>query len=98
MFARRHTKLLAAAAVVVAVTLMGIAAVLWPASVAATERARAERRFNDVRQLVNTFMFDVNDTIMNVPGTMAARQLIVQTTVEYLDGLGANGQRRRPAA
>ncbi|MEP7118725.1 MAG: serine/threonine-protein kinase, partial [Acidobacteriota bacterium] len=86
-FAGRHTKLLAAIAVVVAVALTGVAAVLWQASVAATQRGLAERRFNDVRQLANAFMFDVNDTIMNVPGTMATRELIVKTTVAYLDSL-----------
>jgi non-specific serine/threonine protein kinase/serine/threonine-protein kinase len=32
-------------------------------------------------------MFDVNDTIADVPGTMATRELIVRTTVQYLDSL-----------
>ncbi len=86
-FARRHTKALAAALVLALVAAVGVAAVVWQASVAARERARAERRFDDVRRLANTFMFDVNDTILNVPGTMATRELIVKTTVEYLDSL-----------
>ena len=86
-FAGRHTTALAAAAVVLAVGLAGVAGVVWQASVAATERGRAERRFNEVRTLANAFMFDVNDTIMNVPGTMATRELIVKTAVEYLESL-----------
>ncbi len=86
-FAGRHTKGLAGAAVVLAVGLAGVAGVVWQASVAATERGRAERRFNDVRSLANAFMFDVNDTIMNVPGTMATRELIVKTAMAYLDSL-----------
>ena len=86
-FARRHTKALVAALVLALVAATGVAAVVWQASVAARERARAERRFDDVRRLANTFMFDVNDTIVNVPGTMATRELIVKTTVEYLDSL-----------
>ena len=86
-FIRRYRRRVLAAAVVVGLGLAGVAAVAWQASVAARERGRAERRFNDVRQLANAFMFDVNDTIANVPGTMATRELIVKTTVEYLDSL-----------
>ena len=86
-FAGRHTRALVATAAMLVLGLAGVAAVAWQASVAATERGRAERRFNDVRKLANAFMFDVNDTIMNVPGTMATRELIVKTTVEYLDSL-----------
>ena len=86
-FIRRHRRRVLAAVVIAAVGLGGVAAVAWQASVAARERAKAERRFNDVRQLANAFMFDVNDTIANVPGTMATRELIVKTTVEYLDSL-----------
>ena len=86
-FIRRHRRRVIAAAVVVVLGLAGVAAIAWQASVAARERGRAERRFNDVRQLANAFMFDVNDTIANVPGTMATRELIVKTTVEYLDSL-----------
>ncbi len=87
LFITRHLKALAALAVVVAVVLAGVAAVLWQARIAATERERAERRFNEVRQMANTFMFDVNDTMANVPGTMPTRQLIVSTTIAYLDNL-----------
>ncbi len=86
-FARRHTKPLAAAALLGIAVVAGVGAVVWQGQLAALERARAERRFNDVRQLANTFMFDVNDSIANVPGTMATRELIVKTAVEYLDGL-----------
>ncbi len=86
-FAGRHTRALVAGALALVLGVLGVAAVAWQASVAATERGRAERRFNDVRKLANAFMFDVNDTIMNVPGTMATRELIVRTTVEYLDSL-----------
>jgi len=86
-FVGRHTKAVAAAVLLAVVGLGAVGAVAWQASVAARERARAERRFNDVRRLANAFMFDVNDTIANVPGTMATRELIVKTTVDYLDSL-----------
>lgn len=86
-FIRRHTKAFVAAAALALVAVTGVVAVGWQASVAARERARAERRFDDVRRLANAFMFEVNDTITDVPGTMAARELIVKTTVQYLDNL-----------
>ncbi len=86
-FIRRHTKAVVAVVALAVVAMSGVSAVLWQASVAARERGRAERRFNDVRSLANAFMFDVNDTIANVPGTMATRELIVKTAVDYLDSL-----------
>lgn len=51
------------------------------------QRARAERRFNDVRQLANSFLFEFHDAIKDLPGSTAARELIVKRALEYLDGL-----------
>ena len=50
-------------------------------------RRRAEKRFNDVRKLANSLMFEVYDSIKDTPGTTAARELIIQRAQEYLDGL-----------
>ena len=52
-----------------------------------TERARAERRFNDVRKLANSFMFEFHDAIEKLPGSTPARELLVSRALEYLDGL-----------
>jgi non-specific serine/threonine protein kinase/serine/threonine-protein kinase len=49
------------------------------------ERARAERRFNDVRQLANSFMFEINEEINKSP--IKARELLVTRALEYLDKL-----------
>ncbi len=79
-FLRRH-KLGAAAAVLLAVTLVGgVASTLWQAHVAA-------RRFDDLRRLARTFLFDVHDSIQDLPGSTAARVLIANTGTEYLDRL-----------
>lgn len=51
------------------------------------ERARAERRFNDVRRLANSFMFEIHDAIENLPGSTPARRLLVERALEYLDRL-----------
>jgi non-specific serine/threonine protein kinase/serine/threonine-protein kinase len=87
LFVRRHRAAIAAAAVLAAVIVVGVVAVLWQASLAADARRRAERRFNDVRALAGSLIFDVYDAIDDVPGTTPARQLIVQRAVQYLESL-----------
>jgi len=57
------------------------------AEIAREQRARAERRFNDVRTLANSLMFEVHDSIKNLPGATAARRLLVSRALEYLDSL-----------
>ena len=64
-----------------------MAATSWQAHVAQFERARAERRFNDVRKLANSYLFEIHAAIENLPGSTPARQLIVQRALEYLDRL-----------
>lgn len=76
------------AAGVVGLTLVGgILATMHQASVAEAERARAERRFNDVRKLANSFMFEFHDAIEKLPGSTSARELVVKRALEYLDSL-----------
>jgi len=75
----RFASLLAAAIIVLLVA--GVAVSMWQASV-------ARRRFNDLRQLAHTVVFDVNDTLSAIPGTTAARKLVVETALHYLDRLG----------
>ncbi len=92
---RRHRVALAVAAAMVLVVAAGIAAILWQAALAREAQARAERRFDDVRRLARSFIFDVHDAIVNVPGTTAARSTMVRTAVTYLDSLAreARGDR-----
>ncbi|MDQ3688187.1 MAG: tetratricopeptide repeat protein, partial [Acidobacteriota bacterium] len=86
-FVKRH-KIGVAATGLMAVTLLaGVVATLWQARVARAERARAERRFNDVRQLANSFVFEFHDAIQNLPGSTPARALVVKRALEYLDSL-----------
>ncbi|HYV10210.1 MAG TPA: protein kinase [Pyrinomonadaceae bacterium] len=86
-FVRRHKFGVAAAAVITLTLLIGIIATIWQARVARAERARAERRFEEVRQLANSFVFEVHDAIVNLPGSTPARSLIVQRGLKYLDSL-----------
>ncbi|TVQ52610.1 MAG: serine/threonine protein kinase [Phycisphaerales bacterium] len=51
------------------------------------QRALAEQRFEDVRELANTFLFEVDEQIRDVSGTTAARETLVSTGLSYLDAL-----------
>jgi eukaryotic-like serine/threonine-protein kinase len=53
------------------------------------QRARAERRFNDVRRLANSFMFEIHDRIESLPGATPVRELLVKRALEYLDSLAS---------
>ena len=102
-FIKRQKVAVTAAALVVLTLVFGIVATLKENRVARTERARAEHRFNEVRQLANSFVFEVHDAIANLPGSTPARSVIVQRGLKYLDSLaqdaaGDRGLQRELAA
>jgi serine/threonine protein kinase len=53
---------------------------------------RAQRRFEQVRQLANVFLFEFERSIENVPGTLEARKLVAATAQRYLEQLGAESE------
>ena len=57
-----------------------------------SQAQRAERRFAEVRELANTFLFDFHDAIATLPGSTPARELVVSTALEYLDRLTDDAQ------
>ncbi|MEM7081512.1 MAG: serine/threonine-protein kinase [Pseudomonadota bacterium] len=50
-------------------------------------RAVADQRFNDVRELANTMIFDIYDEMDAVAGTLAAKQRLALAATEYLNEL-----------
>jgi len=86
-FARRHRVLLAAAALLAVALAGGIFATLREARRARLAEARATRRFEDVRRIANSFLFEFHDAIRDLPGSTAARALVVRRALEYLDSL-----------
>lgn len=86
-FVRRRRVEVAAAALITLSLAAGMAATVWQARVARAERARAERRFEDVRRLANSFLFEFHDSIKDLPGATHARELLVKRALEYLDSL-----------
>ena len=101
-FVARHKAGVAATAAAIIILMVGIVATLreaqiarQQASIARSQRARAEARFNDVRKLANSLMFEVHDSIKDLPGSTPARKLLVSRALEYLDSLSqeAKGDR-----
>ena len=77
-----------AAAVLGAIALTGATAIaIHQARVAQAERAAAERHFQQVRELADSFLFEFHDAIKDLPGSTPARQLVVRRALEYLEKL-----------
>jgi non-specific serine/threonine protein kinase/serine/threonine-protein kinase len=79
-FARRHKAGIAAAVIVMAALLLGMGMTIQ-------QKRRADRRFNDVRKLANSLIFEIHDSIQNLPGATPARKLLLDRALEYLDSL-----------
>ncbi len=79
-FIKRHKAGVAASLIVILTLGGGMAMTL-------REKRIAERRFNDVRKLANSLIFEVHDSIRDLPGSTAARKLLVSRGLEYLDSL-----------
>ena len=87
-YVRRHWIGLAAATVAACSLCAGAGVALYQARI-------AQQRFNDVRSLANKFLFDFEDKIHDLPGSMGARHMVVSTGLTYLDSLArqAGGDR-----
>jgi len=86
-FARRHRAGILAAGMALIALIVGVGLILREARIARAERERADQRFNDVRKLANSLIFEIHDSIMDLPGSTPARKLLVSRAVEYLDSL-----------
>lgn len=93
-FIRRNRAAIAAAVMLVLTMTAGIAATIRQARIAAREAkiaseqsARAEKRFRDVRELANSLIFEIHDSIQGLPGATPSRKLLLDRAVEYLDKL-----------
>jgi tetratricopeptide (TPR) repeat protein len=90
-FVRRHKMQSAAAAAVAASILAGSGVSLWYAQAARRQSRIAETRFSQVRRLANSVVFELHDAIEDLPGSTAARKLLVERALEYLTDLEATG-------
>lgn len=86
-FVKRHKLSLAIAAVFALIVLAGAVGIVREAQIARLQQARAEKRFNDVRSLANSLLFNVYDSIRNLPGSTPARRIVADSALHYLDTL-----------
>jgi tetratricopeptide (TPR) repeat protein len=86
-FAARHTAGVLAAIVGLILAISGFGLVVRQNHIAERERALAQRRFDDVRSLAKSLMFEVHDSIKDLPGATPARKLLVTRASQYLDSL-----------
>ncbi|MEP7071895.1 MAG: serine/threonine-protein kinase, partial [Verrucomicrobiota bacterium] len=94
-FVQRHRLAVAAAVVVLVSLLAGLIATAWQARRADRERVLAEERFDQVRRLAHSLMYEIHDSVANLAGSTPTRRLIVSRALEYLDTL-SRGARQNP--
>jgi eukaryotic-like serine/threonine-protein kinase len=88
-FLRRRKLEVTAAVLIVGMLVGGIVSSVRQAYLADEQRARAEHHFASVRDLAEVSMFQLHDAIKDLPGATAARQLLVNTALEYLNALAS---------
>ncbi len=81
-FVRRNKAVVAAATLAVLALVTGLV-------VAMVQARRANRRFEDVRRLAHSILFEMEPKIARLSGSTETRQLLVQRAQEYLDSLSA---------
>ncbi len=86
-FVRRNkTSVVVGIAVFLALASAGVIAA-WEAHEAAQQARRAEQRFDDVRALAHSSLFEFQDAIRDLPGSTPARRLLVTRALVYLGRL-----------
>jgi eukaryotic-like serine/threonine-protein kinase len=86
----RRNRLAVTAAVLVSLTFAGafLATSIY-ARRAHLEEVRAQRELAALRKWMQSFLFEFDDAIKNLPGSSTARELVVRRAVEYLDKLAS---------
>ncbi len=90
-FVKRNKPALAVATVFALVVLAGAVAIVREARIARVEQARAEQRFQSLRKLTDSMLFEFHDAIEKLPGSTAARELVVRRALEYLEQIESEG-------
>jgi eukaryotic-like serine/threonine-protein kinase len=86
-FIQRNKVGVTAAALVLLAIVGAVSVSLRQAQIAEQQRRRAEKRFEDIRKLANSLIFEIHDSIEALPGATPSRKLLLDRAVEYLDNL-----------
>jgi non-specific serine/threonine protein kinase/serine/threonine-protein kinase len=89
---RRHWFAVSAAAAILLTLAGGLYATYQQMVVAERQRALAQKRFDLSRALVNEVLFDFQDKLGDVPGTMQARRQLIAQSRKYLDRVAEDAQ------
>jgi eukaryotic-like serine/threonine-protein kinase len=92
-FITRHKASVAAALIVVLTLIAATLLTGWQARVAQQGRARAERRFGEIRKLSNSLVTEVQSSLTTVPGTASTQRLLAKKSLDYLDALAQDEDR-----
>ena len=90
-FIRRNKVGVGAAACALAALLAGMAATAWQArlaraqqEIAEAERVKAGQRLDGLRRFAHAFLFEFQDELQGVAGSVPVRKRMVERTLEYL--------------
>ncbi len=97
-FVRRHKGAAIAAGLAVVALVAGTVATSIEAREAGVERERAERRFNDVRRVTNSLLFDVPEAVGKLPGSGPVRRMLIGRALEFLNSLAEDARTDRALA
>lgn len=86
-FFQRHRLGVISGVLVCLLLLSALGAVLWQARIARHQQELAERRFEQVRQLANSLLFEIDDAVAQLAGSTPVRDLLVKNALVYLDSL-----------
>ncbi|MBS1153126.1 MAG: ppkA [Myxococcaceae bacterium] len=89
---RRHKTSVAAIVAAFLALAAGLVATLWQARRAERERDLAQRRFEQVRTLAHSVLFDYHDGIADLPGSTPMRERLVKDALTYLDSLSTEAR------
>jgi len=84
-FVKRNRSAVALAAAAILLIAGGVVAAVWQSFEARRQQQIAEQRFNQVRKIANSFIFDYHDEIAKLDGSTKLRERLVSDGVNYLD-------------
>jgi non-specific serine/threonine protein kinase/serine/threonine-protein kinase len=84
---RRHKVAAAAVAAVVLAVAGGASAIGWQAYLTRLERDKAESRLREVLRSSRSLQLELHDSMRKLPGSTAARQLLLGRAAETMDSL-----------
>jgi eukaryotic-like serine/threonine-protein kinase len=87
-FCRRNRGLTAVVAALLLAILGGLAAVTWEARRVERQRALAQRRFDEARQMIYAVIHEIQPQLASLNGSVRIRQDLIEKTLVYLEALG----------